>query len=751
MTSGSLKLLRSPGNMEHLPRIADPSYPLPKIPCYCKPDDYDGHGMTDFPQRAGWKIDRQQGPVRFDETKSRIASPIALLQAWLFFGFVQDVFSIGQTEVDIHAFQQQIGNQCFLSTAKLKEYFIQFERRTEQLDPEACVQRQKQVYGCFKSLLNFLDWHWDTRTADRGWKVTSILSLDHIMVFVLLGETFRNAITQRWPVPAEKSLMTLCSFFRSQNPFRDRFLQAGWCPNEASMLYNELDNTGLFLATMLKRPFSDKLSHKSCNDKRCLALQISDEDYETKHVDDCSNCHEIDIDQRKICDILRYGGIPCIYVQTTEAGGLSRVRVVNFHENSLKYIAISHVWAHGLGNPKKNALPLCQVMRLHSLVGKLSHSINGKIQQPAFWIDALCVPVDSELKNFRRLAISRLDDTFRHARQVLVLDADLQRCSMRGSRMELATRMFCSGWMRRLWTLSEAVVAEETANASKVDVQFLEGPMEFNAIATRDIRSIFHTESAALFIFSAFPQFRPRDKSYAFLMRALAYRSTSKLEDEPICLASILGFKSGEINTIARANTAEERTHLMYSLMGQIPASILFNRCKKLSNGFRWAPASLIGAPTRIKPNDKTGRCDAQGLHVEYSGYVLTRSGLSSPNSNRPVRANRYIGDSSETEPALWVRCASSGYTSRSGLEEGIQLDKFFNEVSTSGLILNPEDPGESALVMISREEGGIIYATFETIVYAKKPRMESGVHVDWKDSLIGAREVPSTQRWCIN
>ena len=51
--------------------------------------------------------------------------------------------------------------------------------------------------------------------------------------------------------------------------------------------------------------------------------------------------------------------------------------------------------------------------------------MSGEPRQPAFWIDTLCVPVDPQLKDFRKLAISRFDDTFRHARQVLVLDADL--------------------------------------------------------------------------------------------------------------------------------------------------------------------------------------------------------------------------------------------------------------------------------------------------------------------------------------
>lgn len=739
--------------MEHLPSIVDPAYHLPTIPCHCKPDDYDGQGMAGFPQRAGWRIDRQDGPVRFDETKSQIGSPIALLQAWLFFGILQDVFSVGQTGIDLHAFKQQTGSQSFLSTSALKESIMKLERSAGQLEPAACLQRQKQVFESFKSLLNFLDRHWDTRIADLGWKVTSIISLDHIMVFVILGETLRNAITHLWPVPQENSPFRWYTFWRNQNPFRDRFLQAGWCPNEATMLFNELDNTGLFLATRLKRPFSDKLSHNSCSDERCLALQISDENYETKHVDTCSNCSEIDVDQTKICEILRNGSIPLIYVQTTEDGKLSRMRIVDFNANSLEYIAISHVWAHGLGNPKKSSLPLCQVMRLHSLVGKLPSSKNRKSQQPAFWIDTLCVPVDLKLKDFRKLAISRLDDTFRHARQVLVLDADLQRCSMRGSRMELATRIVCSGWMRRLWTLSEAVVAEETANAAKVDVQFLERSIELNAVAGIHIMSNFHTERALISIFSAFPQFRRRDESYRFLMRALKYRSTSRLEDEPICLASILGFKSREITSIAGAGTAEERTHLMYTLMDQIPASILFNRFKKLRNGFRWAPATLLGTTKRMTLSHQAGKCDVQGLHVQFSGYVMTRSELPSRKSKWPVKGSRYIGDSSETEPVLWIKGTDSEDTLQSRLEEEIEVNKFFNETPQPGLILNPQDPTESALVSVLREENGIIYATFERVAYAKKPRMNNnwGTHDDWKDYLIDAREVSSEQKWCVN
>lgn len=71
--------------------IEDPAFPLPRMPCLCCVNDYDGQGMVGFPDRAGWRIDLQKGPIRFDATKSLIESSEALIQAWLFFGLLYDV------------------------------------------------------------------------------------------------------------------------------------------------------------------------------------------------------------------------------------------------------------------------------------------------------------------------------------------------------------------------------------------------------------------------------------------------------------------------------------------------------------------------------------------------------------------------------------------------------------------------------------------------------------------------------------
>ncbi len=740
--------------MDHLPVIEDPAYPLPNIPCFCHVSDYDGRGMFGFPERVGWQIDRQNGPLRVDKEKSRIETPEALLQAWLFFGLLHDVVQTGELDFDMSTFKQKVGDQSFVTLAALKGQLDRLANDAVRLDVESYLKRQKIVQGCFNIVLGFLDRHWDTLVAKGNWNISTVFSLDHIMLIIVLGETLKNAIAQVWPVSLERSPLRWQAFIRRQNPLRDPFLQHGWCPNEAAMLFKEFDNTGLLLASMLKRPFSDQLSHEMCSEERCLALQTSDVNYETKHEDGCSSCTSIIIDQRKICSILKCGGIPMVYVPVfPEDGEAPKVRIIDYNANNLEYIAISHVWAHGLGNPTTNALPSCQILRLKSLSAKLVISTTSKFQQPAFWIDTLCIPVDPEYKAMRKLAIGRLATTYRQARQVLILDADLQRCSKRCSKTEMATRIVCSGWMKRLWTLQEAVMSDKGANAGKVDVQFLEGPIEFNAIGGKNIQSLQHTEHAKKTIYSAFPQYRNRDRAYAFLARALEYRTTSKLEDEAICLASVLGMEPKSIASIAGAKTAEERMQILYTCMGQIPASVLFHRSRKLENGFRWAPATLLGNKQNYSFRGVGAKCDAAGLHVKFAGYVMIGHSTLWQEKPRLTQHNRYIGDVKANAPNLVIMSRETGVgnaTGKSALDDSIKLDTLLNGTPTPAFILNPDDSTESALVSVTGEEEDVLSATFLSKIYVRKPRMESGVHDDWRNNLIDVREVSSDQSWCI-
>ena len=110
-----------------------------------------------------------------------------------------------------------------------------------------------------------------------------------------------------------------------------------------------------------------------------------------------------------------------------------------------------------------------------------------------------------------------------------------------------------------------------------VHAMLLEGPIECNA-AGQSALSLYNTESASKVLYSAFPQFQAKDRIYAFLSRALEYRTTRKLEDEAVYLASILGVN--DLKSVVNGSTAEQRMQALYTLIGQLPASVLFHRSK---------------------------------------------------------------------------------------------------------------------------------------------------------------------------
>ena len=521
------------------------------------------------------------------------------------------------------------------------------------------------------------------------------------------------------------------------------------------MLFKELDATGLYLASLLKRPFSQRLQHQRCSDEECLALQTSETDYETVHAETCSDnttCPLVMIDQEKLSSILHNGSFPIIYVPfEPEDNTPIEVKVLDSRSEYVEYVAFSHVWAHGMGNPKENSLPRCQVLRLKQLCAKLGVR---RLLQPAFWIDTLCIPVASKHKDARKLAIRRMADTYRQSRRVLVVDADLHQCSKQCSRTELATRVLCCGWMRRLWTLQEALIAEKTSNASKLDIQFLEGPLEFNAIAGKSVQSLYQTEFAMRSVFSAFPQSRSRDRSFALLTRALRYRTTSKKEDEPVCLGPLLGLDPDHISAILGEDSADARMKKLYTLMGEIPAAVLFNSARKLKNDLSWAPASLPGLRENIDfSNHSVAKCDTDGLHVQFGGWIVRTHAYQRQQLPVDQIDRVFFGDPQSPFPNAMMTPKATNHH-RDVYLATVDFDKLMKDIPAPAFILNPRDSNESALVSVTSEENGIIHADYLRKIQIRRWFSESSfnakVYGHWRNHLVEGDEVPSDQRWCI-
>lgn len=103
-----------------------------------------------------------------------------------------------------------------------------------------------------------------------------------------------------------------------------------------------------------------------------------------------------------------------------------------------KFVAISHVWAEGLGNPHGNLLPTCALKWISNHVNRFSfHSGDEpdkeeKQERPfeeamrgktPFWLNTICVPVAPP--EMWKKAMNRLRKPYRDAALVIVLDSYL--------------------------------------------------------------------------------------------------------------------------------------------------------------------------------------------------------------------------------------------------------------------------------------------------------------------------------------
>ncbi|KAH9891916.1 hypothetical protein C8Q73DRAFT_94931 [Cubamyces lactineus] len=275
------------------------------------------------------------------------------------------------------------------------------------------------------------------------------------------------------------------------------------------------------------------------------------------------------------------------------------------------YVAISHVWADGLGSVTEVGLPICQVRRTTENAREL-------IQDGAFWLDSLCVPSKQDL---RKKAIVLMAKTYEEADKVLVVDGGVRsQCSLSSPKEECILRIATSGWMQRIWTLQEGMLARElhfVLSDGIIDCTF------FNGFAF----------SAAVNIVPLF-QHRPRDagtrrfkRTRAELVRCslndlialLRYRSTSKPEDEPLAISGLLGVDAAKL---IHLKTGEERMKALLIEVGT------FNRqlgvhgwfCDRLSlPNFTWAPTSLSELLWPGDPLDpRVASCTEEGLFGEY-------------------------------------------------------------------------------------------------------------------------------------
>jgi hypothetical protein len=699
--------------MDHLPKITNSKRNAP-IHFLCTIDESFNPYVIGYSELKGWKLLRGEAISLEDGTIPTTSELAAFLQEWLFFGVLSDVLRIADLNVKFEHFvrpstlkekESYEDSKLVVSTVALRHYIDVWQGLEKNADVTRCRDSQSQVLPVLSVVENFFRNHFDYARPPMD------LDIDLLLSILILAETLKNAAMYIWRLPPRESPLRAVGFFRRENLLETRMLTAGRCRSEVTMLHELLDNTGLYIAASIPWPNTHlQRSHDGCTKTECFAFQVHDRDYKTTHADDCADpetCPSVPVDTQEAASMLGNGKIPVIKVNVTD----ENIELeVSFDK---PYIAISHVWSHGLGNVDRNALPRCQLLRLQHMATDLWRLKDARAEDiPYIWIDTLCIPRGEEFLKYRKLAIIKLAETFSQATKVLALDAELCQSPVDCFRTELATRVLCSGWMRRLWTLQESVMTEKfgSPNCQKLCIQIREGPVALNSLLEIGLYTVYYSEKAIQSVFSKFPQLSDRVDNFSTLSHALEYRTTSKRTDEAVCLASILGLDVRPV--LDAGDTAEAKMCALYKQISEYPAEILFHRGERLvSDGYRWAPLSFLSSgssQSAIFRSDFSNVCHFDnGLHGRFPGYIITD--IKHPELNGD-HFHFVDQDNPETLWRLVPESISSTFlqSREEFVKEQERRREFDDIVSNSeivGLIINPEARPRRDIVLVRVED----------------------------------------------
>ncbi|OCH91377.1 hypothetical protein OBBRIDRAFT_825367 [Obba rivulosa] len=399
---------------------------------------------------------------------------------------------------------------------------------------------------------------------------------------------------------------------------RNNMATDGWCPFTIRSMLGSGSICVLSYASTRKPFVRDSVgggSHASCTWTKCIANTIDTENYSNRHVVDTCNCSYSRPPLDTIVHTYASGQTPVITIGDGDSSD-EALSIICTSATVTHYVAVSHVWADGLGSTTEEGIPMCQLRRLTTLTSQL-------VPGGAFWIDALCIPRD---KDTRKRAIALMAQIYGEADVVLVIDSGIRSCSVSAALEDKLLRVLSSGWMQRLWTLQEGMLAR------KLVFEFADGLVTMQDLLPHtEVRGVTLNLLRASLSRMMETLLRRRDELVDSLIglhkfrldevaRLLFARTTSKPEDETLAIASLLDVDPAELVSLP----PNKRMMMLLLKIRNLPPNIIMTGGPRLDEpGFRWAPQSLLSAGWDDATHDNDAICTPEGLLATYHCLVF--------------------------------------------------------------------------------------------------------------------------------
>ncbi|CZR59572.1 uncharacterized protein PAC_09466 [Phialocephala subalpina] len=715
--------------MEHLPPVTKPHDPI-FVP-YMGDREYDGLEFASYPARRGFDLDRLlQGDLQ-GHSVDAIAS---FLQVWLYFGFIHEFLGV---KVNLEEFvRTDDGGQRWVTTEKLPGILhtihqdIVAERSHPDYTDKYVQKRNQGLADCLN--LEYRVWEELSRLAANPLPPEIALSIQVLAITLQVGATqllMSNAAGQlayRNQAPWERGL----HFRLTRNSFlTDRMINQGWCPIVIEQIRAGCNVVGQYYVSLLG-PSPRKIDHSSCtkDDKDCKGIAQLQSLKLAHETEDCQ-CKVLSVDTTKLHQIITEHEIPIL--QLVEENGEPTLEVISStSEPSLEYTAMSHVWTDGWGNPDSNSLPLCRVKKLVSAIAASYEMPDFDLtwQDPEnvkfyrherhdervfFWMDTLCVPRGPEHIHAR--AIMQMREVYTHAERVLVFDADLMASTAEASYEELNMRIRCSRWIRRLWTLQEAVLAKRLIYQFKERCHmFMTSSLNW-MVRRKDLEINYYNTIGwdCDTTFHMYSHMQQGDGLMDFLWKLMiADRAVTVESDQAICGAILMDFDMEEL----METPISDRMKIFWKLhKDTMPVSILFVPGPRLrEKGFRWAPSTFLSCQSVGMRMKETGIVTDGGFRIRlpsFSCFTITPLPGKITEAIMPCILDGYkyyVKKSPVKSNPPWDDLELHR---RTNLALVIELPS--QQVDDQHLF----DGSRAGLVSIERDESGIIFAEFLNLV----------------------------------
>lgn len=625
--------------MDHLPLPKRAEPPKIDVPFVCHNVPESSKQFMVYAPEHGLALD-QDGII---DVRALFSQPyddqLSFVQSWLYFAPLRLVCG---SNLKLDEFQKQSSDgHTILNSSSLPSCCQRIHKwLLEENHDEDILECLRIAHRNF-AVINQDNEH--TRTTSFSAILMSIRVLyDYIWNSDMYYTPPQNLVSHK--IPSTSLQNPLPSTLILRRYMKDR----GWCIHDINNLESYLPVDTLYYFSTLPRSKSRTTGHENCASfSKCNAYNFGDE-MSSGHVRKGCGCYHLKpSNPEALHKIIERGGIPLVTFHQKHRGDIT-LQYIEAQPSS-SYVAVSHLWADGLGNQHANSMPHCQLSRMMRRVKGLQGPLQSqarqnpwnqaqrmtrrgwqKIEQTVMtptivcWVDVFCIPVPIDPKSIelKSKAIGRMSPTYASADWVLVLDGELQETSSTVSYEEMLSRLLISSWNSRYWCTQEFSLARRQA------IQFEDGPLEWIDMKTskralqvnnnvnkfqisprdRLFSSLLHI--MPVFIPSAvgvYAEYEELDESrciqFATVWNNLLGRTSSKAKDLHCVMANLLDYSAKEVLDLPPL----ERTKAIIRSHNTLPLDILFCIIPDISNpdaelsrdidGYRWISQLPTGSP----------------------------------------------------------------------------------------------------------------------------------------------------------